>query len=248
MLANKVDEVNTNAVTPTVAPVTKSAPVKESTVETPVESSEKTQITNGEEQDSNISEVKEETKSIPYDRFKEKVESERKLKEELATLKAQQEEAQRVASLTPEEQVQQQQLEVAKETLKKLGFVTKEEQAKQMQEEKAASLFISECNRLEGKHDGSDGLPPFKATDIATYMDELASQGQYVSDPETAYKLKNLDAIVDARAKAQRSSAFSEKQQGGMNQSTDTRGSELEAATKTRDFASFLKKHAPMPK
>ena len=32
-----------------------------------------------------------------------------------------------------------------------------------MQEEKAANMFISECNRLEGKYDGSDGMPKFVA-------------------------------------------------------------------------------------
>ena len=41
--------------------------------------------------------------------------------------------------MTPDEQAQQQQLEVAKETLKKLGFVTREEQQKIMQEEKAVT-------------------------------------------------------------------------------------------------------------
>lgn len=242
-----MDEGNTMAVTPTVAPVTESAPVEVSTVE-PVVASEKTEITNEATQVGDVSESGETTKSIPYDRFKEKVESERKLREELAALKAQQEEAQRLANMTPDEKYQQEQLEVAKETLKKLGFVTKEEQQRQMQEEKAANMFISECNRLEGKYDGKDGMPPFKAKEIAAYMDELQTRGQFISDPETAYKLKNLDAIAEAKAKGQRSSAYSEKQQGGMNQVDDTRNSELNAASKARDFSQFLKKYAPMPK
>lgn len=240
-----MDEVNTNAVTPTDAPVTESAPVEASTVSSS-ETPEKAEITNEAVQDSSM--AVREVKDIPYDRFHEKVEEARKLKEELQAIKAQQEEAQRIAAMTPEEQIQQQQLEVAKETLKKLGFVTKEEQDRMRQEEKAANMFISECNRLEGKFDGSDGMPKFVAKEIAEYMDTLAAQGQFISDPETAYKLKNLDAIAEAKAKGQRSSAYSEKQQGGMNQVTDTRNAELEAAAQTGDFMSFLKKHAPMPK
>ena len=240
-------EENTIAVnTTTEAPVTESAPVETSTVDNSIESSEKTEISNGESQDS--TQAIPETKSIPYDRFAEVNEKAKKYEAELTELKAQQEESKRLASMTPDEQAQQQQLEVAKETLKKLGFVTKEEQQKMAQEEKAANMFISECNRLEGKYDGSDGMPKFVATETAAYMDELAKTGQFISDPETAYKLKNLDQIAEAKAKQQRSSTYSEKQQGGMNQVNDTRSSELEAATRTGDFTQFLKKHAPMPK
>ena len=240
-------EENTIAVnTTTEAPVTDSAPVETSTVDTSIESSEKTEISNGESQDS--TQAIPETKSIPYDRFAEVNEKAKRYEAELAELRAQQEESQRLASMTPDEQAQQQQLEVAKETLKKLGFVTREEQQKMAQKEKAANMFISECNRLEGKYDGSDGMPKFVATEVAAYMDELAKTGQFVSDPETAYKLKNLDQIAEAKARQQRSSTYSEKQQGGMNQVNDTRNSELEAATKTGDFTQFLKKFAPMPK
>lgn len=241
-------EENTIAVnTTTEAPVTDSAPVETSTVDTSIESSEKTETTEGEVQDSG-NEGTVPRKQVPYEVFREKNEKLRAAEAELAEFKAKREEAERLAAMTPDEQAQQQQLEVAKETLKKLGFVTKEEQQKIMQEEKAANMFISECNRLEGKYDGSDGMPKFVATEVAGYMDELAKTGQFISDPETAYKLKNLDQIAEIKAKQQRSSTYSEKQQGGMNQVNDTRGSELEAASRTRDFTQFLKKHAPMPK
>jgi len=240
-------EENTIAVnTTTEAPVTDSAPVETSTVDTSIESSEKTEITEGEVQDSTKAVA--EAKVIPYERFTEVNEKAKKYEAELTELRAQQEEAERLANMSPDEQALQQQLEVAKETLKKLGFVTKEEQQKIMQEEKAANMFVSECNRLEGKYDGSDGMPKFVATEVAGYMDELAKTGQFISDPETAYKLKHLDQIAEIKAKQQRSSTYSEKQQGGMNQVNDTRSSELEAAAKTRDFVQFLKKHAPMPK
>ena len=244
-----MEDINSNAVNMADASVTESAPVEQATEDTSIESPEKALISEEVEQGT---EAKPETKVIPYERFAEVNEKAKKYEAELAELKRQQEEAQRLATMSPDELAQQQQLEVAKETLKKtlkkLGFVTKEEQERILQEEKAANMFISECNRLEGKYDGKDGMPKFVATEIAAYMDELAKQGQYVSDPETAYKLKNLDQIAEAKAKQQRSSTYSEKQQGGMNQVDDTRSSELEAAAKTRDFVQFLKKHAPMPK
>jgi hypothetical protein len=242
-----MEDKNSIAVTTTTeAPVTESAPVETSTETTSQEPSEKTLTTEEGVQDS--TKAVPEAKVIPYERFTEVNEKAKKYEAELAELKAKQEEADRLAAMTPDEQAQQQQLEVAKETLKKLGFVTKEEQQKIMQEEKAANMFISECNRLEGKYDGKDGMPKFVATEVAEYMDELAKSGQFVSDPETAYKLKNLDQIVEIKAKQQRSSTYSEKQQGGMNEVNDTRGSELEAASRTGDFTQFLKKHAPMPK
>jgi len=244
-----MEDTNSIAVNTTDASVTESAPVEQATEDTSIESPEKALISEEVEQGT---EAKPETKVIPkvipYERFAEVNEKAKKYEAELAELRRQQEEAQRLASMSPDELAQQQQLEVAKETLKKLGFVTKEEQERILQEEKAANMFISECNRLEGKYDGKDGMPKFVATEIAAYMDELAQQGQYVSDPETAYKLKYLDQIAEAKAKQQRSSTYSEKQQGGMNQVDDTRSSELEAAAKTRDFVQFLKKHAPMPK
>lgn len=236
---------NIQAVETTETPVTESAPVEEVTVDTSEESSEKTSNTQ-EGTQSTDSPVK--NQSIPYDRFSEVNEKAKKYEAELKELRAKQEEAERLANLSPDERVQQEQLEVAKETLKKLGFVTREEQQKIMQEEKAANMFVSECNRLEGKYNGKDGFPAFKAREVAAYMDELAQTGQFVSDPETAYKLKYLDQIAEAKAKSQRSSTYSEKQQGGMNQVDDQRQSELEASQKTGDFATFLKKYAPMPK
>jgi len=245
-----MEDTNSIAVTPTVASVTESAPVEQATVDTSDTSSGETLNTPEETQGTNEPVV--ESKSIPYDRFQEVNEKAKKYEAELAELKKQQEEAQRVASMTPDERLQEQQLAQAKEALRKMGFITKEEQelelSRALQEEKAQNLFISEMNRLEGKHDGKDGMPKFVAREVAEFMDQLAAKGQYISDPETAYKLKFIDEIAEAKAKAQRSTAYSEKQVGGMNQVDDTRSSELEAASRTRDFTQFLKKHAPMPK
>lgn len=238
-----MDENIQSAVTTTEAPVTEQAPVEEGTA-SPIESSEKTENTNNAIQDT----VTTQEQLIPKQRLDEVIAERNELRKWREEQEAARVEQERLANMTPEEQVQQQQLEVAKETLKKMGFVTKEEQERREQEQKAANMFISECNRLESLHDGKDGLPAFKATDIAVFMDELASRGQYISDPETAYKLKYLDEIADMKAKAQKSSTYSERQQGGMNQVTDERKEELEAATQTGDFTSFLKKFAGMPK
>ncbi len=242
-----MEDTNSIAVTPTVAPVTESAPVQEATVDTSEDTSS-VKTLNAQEETQGTNEPVVESKSIPYDRFQEVNEKAKKYEAELAELKKQQEEAQRVASMTPDERLQEQQLAQAKEALRKMGFITKEEQERALQEEKAQNLFISEMNRLEGKHDGKDGMPKFVAREVAEFMDQLAAKGQYISDPETAYKLKFIDEIAEAKAKAQRSTAYSEKQVGGMNQVDDTRSSELEAASKTRDFTQFLKKHAGMPK
>ena len=245
-------EENTIAVnTTTEAPVTDSAPVETSTVDTSIESSEKTEISNEGTQDGQVEMSNQRDSSgqlIPKDRLDEVIAERNELRQKMQEVERQKAEQERLANMTPDEKYQAEQLEVAKQTLQKLGFVTKEEQERMAQEQKAANMLISECNRLEGKYDGSDGMPKFVATEVAAYMDEVAKTGQFISDPETAYKLKNLDQIAEAKAKQQRSSTYSEKQQGGMNQVNDTRGSELEAASRTRDFTQFLKKHAPMPK
>jgi len=244
-----MEDTNSIAATPTEASVTASAPVETSTENISVESSEKTQTTQEIEQDSTVGSDRDANgQLIPKARLDEVISERNELRKKMEEIERQKSESERLSTMTPEQQYQEEQLEVAKQTLQKLGFVTKEEQEKMAQEQKAANMFIAECNRLEGKHDGSDGMPKFVATEVAEYMDELAKSGQYISDPETAYKLKYLDQIAETKAKQQRSSTFSEKQQGGMNQVNDTRSSELEAASKTGDFTQFLKKHAPMPK
>lgn len=247
-----MDENVQTAATTTEAPVTESAPVEASTDNGSITPSEKTPNTVETPQDGQEGgQVDAQGQLIPKARLDEVIAERNELRKWREEQEAQRVEQERLANMTPTEQAQIQEREKAKAILKpiidELGYVSKEEQIQREQEQKAANMFISECNRLEGKYDGKDGSPAFKAEEIAAYMDELAAKGQVISDPETAYRLKNYDAIVDAAAKAQRSSTYSEKQQGGMNQVDDTRNSELEAAAKTGDYASFLKKHAPMP-
>lgn len=232
-------EEGTQAVTQAEATVTESAPVEEGTVDNSVESSEKTEITEEGGQDSS-----ETSKSIPYERFKEKNDEVKELRERINAL-----EASKVEEKPTQEQIiQEEQAERAKKILKQLGMVTREEMEQSQRAEKAKNFFLSEMNRLESKFDGSDGKPKFVPQDIAKYMDDMRGKGQEITDPELAYKLMHYDALVDAKAKAQKSSTFTEKQAGGMNEVNDARSAELEAAEKSGDLTSFLKKYAPMPK
>ena len=242
-----------NAVNTAVAPATESAPVEESTVDNSMETSEKTQITQEGGQDmseqSEGQESQDESqKAVPYDRFKEVNDKARDLEQKMAQIEAERLEREQRANLSPEQQVQEEQAKKAREALKKLGVITQEDLQQIQQQEAAKNMFISEMNRLESTYKGEDGMPKFVPEKVAEFMDNQRAKGNDISDPETAYKLMNFDAIVDAKAKSQKSSAYSEKQAGGMNEVSDARRAELEAAKKTGDWASVLKKRAPMPK
>lgn len=234
----------------TEAPVTESAPVEESTVEESVETSEKTQITQDEEQDEPTKEASDssETQAIPKDRFDEVVRERNELRELKAQIEAERLEKEQQANLSPEQQVQEEQAKKAKEALRKLGVVTQEDMQQIQKQEAAKNMFISEMNRLESTYDGKDGLPKAEPQKIAEFMDSQMQKGNHISDPETAYKLMHMDAIIDAKAKAQKSSAYSEKQAGGVQEVDDKRQSELKAAKETGNITEFLKKYAPMPK
>jgi carboxylesterase type B len=246
-----------NAVNTAAAPATESAPVEESTVDNSMEASEKTEITqeggqdvseDSKQESQDDSQEGESQKAVPYDRFKEVNEKARALEQKMAQIEAERLEREKLANLSPEQQVQEEQAKKAREALKKLGVITQEDLQRIQQQEAAKNMFISEMNRLESTYKGDDGMPKFVPEKVAEFMDEQRAKGNDISDPETAYKLMNFDAIVDAKAKSQKSSAYSEKQAGGMNEVSDARRAELEAAKKTGDWASLLKKRAPMPK
>lgn len=241
-----------NAVNTAEAPATESAPVEEGTVDNSVETSEKTEITQEGQQDTEQSEGNEtqdeSQKSVPYDRFREVNERAKELEQKMAQIEAERLEKEQMANLSPEQQVQEEQARKAKEALRKLGVVTQEDMQQIQRQEAAKNMFISEMNRLESKYDGKDGLPKAEPQKIAEFMDEQMQKGNHISDPETAYKLMHMDAIIDAKAKAQKSSAYSEKQAGGVQEVDDKRQSELKAAKETGNITEFLKKYAPMPK
>jgi hypothetical protein len=242
-----------NAVNSAEAPATESAPVEQSTVDNSMETPEKAEITQeGEQEVSEQSEGKESQdesqKAVPYDRFREVNEKARELEQKMAQIEAEKLEQEKMANLSPEQQVQEEQAKKAREALKKLGVITQEDLQRIQQQEAAKNMFISEMNRLESTYKGDDGMPKFVPEKVAEFMDDQRAKGNDISDPETAYKLMNFDSIVDAKAKSQKSSAYSEKQAGGMNEVSDSRRAELEAAKKTGDWTSLLKKRVPMPK
>lgn len=243
---------STNAVNQAEATAAESAPAQEGTVDNSMESSEKTEITQEGQQDvseQSEGEAQDESqKAVPYDRFKEVNEKARALEQKMAQIEAERLEQEQKANLSPEQQVQEEQAKKAREALKKLGVITQEDLEKIQKQEAAKNMFISEMNRLESTYDGKDGMPKFEPEKVAGFMDEQMSKGNQISDPETAYKLMHFDAIVDAKAKAQKSSAYSETQSGGVKEVDDKRQAELKAAKESGDITSFIKKYAPMPK
>ena len=240
-----MEEVNTTQAvdTTTEAPVTESAPVEESTVEATVEATEKSEITTEEEQGSQA-----EDQMIPKHRLDEVIKERNELRELKAEIEAERLEKERQAAMTPELQAQTAEKEKAKELLKEMGFVTREESAAEKAQETAKNMFISECNRLEAEYDGKNGMPKFESAKVAEFMDKQAQAGNLISDPGLAFKIQNLDAIAEAKAKMQNSSTYSEKQSGGINEVTDGRSADLEAASQTGNFTEYLKKYAGMPK
>ena len=236
----------------TDASVTESAPVETSTVDNSNETTEKSEISQEGQQDNQAEgddqALNESGQSIPKARFDEVLKERNELRELKNQIEAEKLEQERLSSMTPEAQAQSQQAKTAQEALKKLGFLTKDDFDAAQKQEQAKNMFISDMNRLSGEHDGKDGLPKFVPAEIAEFMDDAMSKGQHITDPETAYKLKYFDAIVDARAKSQKSTAHAEKQSGGVQEVNDTRSSELEAANKSGNITEFLKKYAGMPK
>jgi len=206
---------------------------------------------------SNTPEVEsgESKRSIPYDRFQEKVAEANKLKEEMAQLRAKAEIADKLGQalnpVDPQDAYRQQQLERARQELEALGYAPLEK-IDQLVEQKFNAYkwqerFVSQMDTLSKTYDGKDGGPKFVAEEVAKYMDDQASRGNTITDPELAFKLMNLDSIAESKAKKQRSSTFSEKPGGPVHEETDKRKSDLAAAAKTGNMRGFLKKYISIP-
>lgn len=195
------------------------------------------------------------SKSVPYERFKEKVDEFNQMKEQMAALQAKAEIADKLGQafnpVKPEDAYRQQQLERAKQELEQLGYVDKDK-VDQLVEAKLSAYkwqerFVSQMDNLSKTYDGKDGGPKFEAEEVAKYMDEQAQRGNQISDPELAFKLMNLDSIAESKAKKQRSSTFSEKPGGPVHEETDKRKADLAAAAKTGNMRGFLKKYIDIP-
>ena len=195
-----------------------------------------------------------EDKSIPYDRFQEKVHELNSMKEQMAELKAKAEMADKLSEAfnpqvnSPEQQARQRQLDAARKELEQMGYVDQEKVddivERKLNAYKWQERFVSQMDQLGKKYTGKDGGPKFEAEEVAKFMDEQMQKGNQITDPEMAFKLMNLDQIADSKAKAQKSSTYSEAPGKPIHSETDQRKADLEAAAKTGKISEFLKKYA----
>lgn len=92
----------------------------------------------------------------------------------------------------------------AREAAKKIGIVTEDAFTDFMGkhfrnffiQERAAEKLVEECQDLEGKYNGNDGLPKFKTEKVLEWMKENGSR-----NPEQAYKMMNEKEIDDWKAR-----------------------------------------------
>lgn len=199
-------------------------------------------------------ESKEVDNKIPYDRFQEKVQELNTMKEQMAELKAKAEIADRLQQAvspqvtSPEQQARQRQLEAARKELEQMGYVDRNTVDSLVEEKlnayKWQERFVNQMDQLGKKYTGKDGGPKFEAEEVAKFMDEQMARGNQITDPELAFKLMNLDQIADSKAKAQKSSTYSEAPGKPIHSETDQRKADLEAAAKTGKISEFLKKYA----
>lgn len=123
-----------------------------------------------------------------------------KLKVELEELKSKPGNTNSAGELTPEA------IREAKAAARKLDILTKDDiddilkergyvKQSDVDNSFASREGVAKFKELEGKHDGSDGLPKFDQDDMLSYMER-----NRVSDPEMAYRMKNADKLAEYRA------------------------------------------------
>lgn len=244
---NEVNDVNTAEITADSSSGLEQTPQEDTSLS--AEEQSNTQVSEGEEVQS-----KEVDNRIPYDRFQEKVQELNQMKEQMAELKAKAEIADRLSQavnsqvISPEQQARQRQLDAARKELEAMGYVD-ETKVDQLVEQKLNAYkwqerFVNQMDQLSKKYTGKDGGPKFEPEEVAKFMDEQMQKGNHITDPEIAFKLMNLDQIAESKAKAQKSSTYSEKPGGPVHAETDERKADLEAAAKTGNIQGFLKKYA----
>lgn len=253
-----MDEQNVNAVSAddtqavgqvsdaTVEPTTDtpSASVEQTTSNEAV-ASEKTETTQGQEDGGN---------TVPYERFSEVNAKYRELEQANAELS---QKAALLDRLQQDPTIAQEFLkrmpraesdpvrERADKQLKEMGYLTKEEAAQMVQEElsrnELRSKVVNRFDELEGKYDGSDGLPAFKREEIIDYMDKhgYINDENGVPDVERTFKVMHMEAFIDNSAKGKKAT-FSEKP--GQPQQTSTANAEEESELKeARETGDFMK-------
>jgi uncharacterized protein YydD (DUF2326 family) len=198
-----------------------------------------------------------EDKRIPYDRFQEKVAELNEMKVQMAELKAKAEVADRLGQAfnpdvsSPEQRARQQQLDAARKELEQMGYVDKTT-VDQLVEQKLSAYkwqerFVNQMDQLANKYTGKDGGPKFDKDEIARFMDDQMAKGNQITDPELAFKIMHMDQLAESKAKAQKSSTYSEKPGGSVHTETDQRKADLAAASKTGNIQDFLKKYVNIP-
>lgn len=139
-----------------------------------------------------------ELKTVPYDRFSQ-VNAERseykqtlaQVQQELAALRQAQQQA-----LAPQaDPAQVQEKEVIKQQLapllEEMGYVSKAE----LQRREADVRLEQTLSSLESKYSGKDGSPKFERQAVINYA---VANG--INNPEAAYKLMNMDALMNSVA------------------------------------------------
>jgi coenzyme F420-reducing hydrogenase alpha subunit len=223
----------------------------EATVDTSSDVEQTAPDTSAEEQ-LNTEGEKPEKGRIPYERFQEKVVELNEMKEQMAELRAKAEIADRLSQVvSPVDDPRQKQLEAARRELESMGYVDKDTVAQlieaKLNEYKWQERFVSQMDQLEKKYDGKDGSPKFDPEKVADFMDTQYKKGNVITDPETAFKMMNLDRLAESKAKSQKSSTYSEAPGRPVHEETDQRKADLAAAAQTGNVSEFLKKYVSIP-
>jgi len=190
-------------------------------------------------------------KSVPYERFSEKVNElkEAKQKAELwDKLQSNPELAESMLRLISQNQpkIQDPVLRQADQQLREMGYFPAQDVIKTVErlvDQKlnmtfAQREFVGKMQGLEKTYNGQDGNPKFDAQKVAHFMDKTG-----ISDPEQAYKVMYLDNLTDNKAKQKRGTPFTERQGAPMSSNTDVKKADFENAKKSGDWESYLEKY-----
>lgn len=218
----------------------------EQTPQEDLDTPEKAQTTQDGNEDSSL---EDESKSVPYERFKEVNEQAKRAKEleaELTQLRAKAEVLDRLQKAVNPEAPQDPTIERANKQLQEMGYVRKEDVDKLVEERIQASrvedAFMNQVSSLEKKYDGKDGLPKFDPVEVAKFMDEnpYFKDANGYPDVEKTFRAMHFDAFTDGAAKQKRGTAYSEKPGKPMASSETTGKADFEEAQKTGDWTQYL--------
>jgi hypothetical protein len=172
---------------------------------------------------------------VPYDRFKEKNEEAKRLKEELERIQLQQQQ--------PQTQQQQNsnldQEQVVKEQLKRMGFISKDE----LEMAEADRKLDTTLEKLESKYDGKDGSPKFKRSEVLQH-----ARDNMIGNLETAYRDKYQTQLLDLavkRALGKTPGTKSEVSDGSGSATAGTSNGDLKSAVAKGDedaLMTFIKR------